>query len=45
VPAGAIVGGASIPQVFWSIIGGPFEDKYREASVIHDYYCEQKSDT
>ena len=44
VPAGTIVDGASIPQVFWSIIGGPFEGKYREASVVHDYYCDQKSD-
>ena len=30
---------------FWSIIGGPFEDKYREASVIHDHYCDEKTDT
>jgi len=26
VPQAAIVDGASIPQAFWSIIGGPFED-------------------
>ena len=35
-PAGAVVDGASIPMFAWSIIGGPFEGKYREASVIHD---------
>jgi hypothetical protein len=40
VPAGTVVDGASIPQAFWSIIGGPFEGAYRPASVIHDYYCE-----
>jgi Protein of unknown function (DUF1353) len=40
VPRGVEVDGASIPQVFWSLIGGPFEGKYRNASVIHDYYCE-----
>ena len=41
-PSGAIVDGASIPQLAWSIIGGPFEGKYRDASVIHDVACEEK---
>ena len=40
VPAKAIVDGASIPKVLWSIIGGPFEGKYRAASIIHDWYCD-----
>lgn len=39
VPKGAVVNGASIPRVFWSLIGGPFEGRYRDASVVHDYYC------
>ena len=39
VPTGAVVDGASIPQAAWSLVGGPFEGKYREASVIHDWYC------
>jgi Protein of unknown function (DUF1353) len=43
VPAGTRVDGASIPSVFWSIIGAPYTGKYREASVIHDYYCATKS--
>lgn len=43
VPAGIRVDGASIPSVFWSLIGAPYTGKYREASVIHDYYCETKS--
>lgn len=42
-PAGAIVDGASIPQFAWSIIGGPFEGKYRDASVIHDVACREKN--
>lgn len=42
-PVGSVVDGASIPQVAWSIIGGPFEGKYRNASVIHDVACDQKS--
>ena len=44
VPAKTLVDGASIPQVFWSITGGPFSGKYRNASVIHDYYCVAKTD-
>ena len=43
VPARTKVDGASIPSVFWSIIGAPYSGKYREASVIHDYYCANKS--
>jgi hypothetical protein len=43
VPAGTRVDGASIPSVFWSIMGAPFTGKYREASVIHDYFCATKS--
>src|ERR1039457_2034205 len=42
-PADSIVDGASIPQFAWSIIGGPFEGKYRDASVIHDVACQKKS--
>lgn len=41
-PTGSIVDGASIPQVAWSLIGGPFEGKYREASVIHDVACAER---
>lgn len=35
-PAGSKVDGASIPRSLWSIMGGPFEGKYRNASVLHD---------
>jgi hypothetical protein len=44
-PAGAEVDGASIPQAFWSIIGGPFEGEYRNASVVHDIACDRKQDS
>jgi hypothetical protein len=43
VPVGAKVDGASIPQILWSLIGGPFEGKYRDASVVHDYYCDVRT--
>lgn len=45
VPAGEKVDGASIPQAFWSIIGGPFEGPYLKASIIHDYYCVKQNRT
>jgi hypothetical protein len=40
-PRGSVVNGASIPGGFWSFIGGPFEGKYRNASVVHDVGCEE----
>jgi hypothetical protein len=40
-PAGSVVDGASIPRSLWSIMGGPFEGKYRNASVLHDVAYEQ----
>jgi hypothetical protein len=42
VPAGWVVDGASIPWPLWSIVGGPYEGKYRDASIIHDYFCDVK---
>ena len=35
-PAGSVVDGASIPRTLWSLMGGPFEGRYRNASVLHD---------
>jgi len=43
-PVGWKVDGASIPWPLWSIIGSPWTGKYREASVIHDYYCDKKNE-
>ncbi len=40
-PAGSVVDGASIPKSLWSIMGGPFEGKYRNASVLHDVSYDQ----
>ena len=36
VPIGFITDFASIPQIFWSVIGGP-TGKYTKAAVIHDW--------
>ncbi len=43
VPAEAIVDGASIPRIFWSLIGGPLTGLYRDASIVHDFYCDVKT--
>lgn len=42
-PAGAVVNGASIPRAFWSVIGGPFSGRFRNASVVHDVACVERS--
>jgi hypothetical protein len=42
-PAGSVVDGASIPRSLWSLMGGPFEGKYRNASVLHDVAYDQKT--
>ena len=42
-PAGSEVDGASIPRSLWSLMGGPFEGKYRNASVLHDVAYDQKN--
>jgi hypothetical protein len=44
-PAGSVVDGASIPRLFWTLIGGPFEGKYRNASVVHDVGCVEMRQT
>jgi Protein of unknown function (DUF1353) len=44
VPKDWIVDGASIPWIFWSIVGPPLVGKYRDASFIHDYYCDTHSE-
>ncbi|GAA3758275.1 DUF1353 domain-containing protein [Terriglobus aquaticus] len=43
VPAEARVDGASIPRFLWTLLGGPFEGKYRDASVVHDWYCDVRT--
>jgi hypothetical protein len=42
-PAGYVTNGASIPASLWAIVGGPFDGPYRDAAVLHDYYCEAKN--
>lgn len=39
---GFISDGASIPGVFWSIVGQPLSPQTIEAALIHDWYCNSK---
>lgn len=43
VPKGAAVDGASIPRWLWSVVGGPWDGAYRNASVIHDWHCVERT--
>lgn len=43
-PKGSLVDGASIPRALWWS-GGPYEGQYREASVVHDFYCAETPKT
>lgn len=45
VPTGTVVNGASIPRWLWPLVGHPWSGDVREASVIHDHFCETKSRT
>ncbi|WP_308365853.1 MULTISPECIES: DUF1353 domain-containing protein [unclassified Microbulbifer] len=39
-PKGSTVNGASIPRSLWSMVGSPYTDDYRRASIVHDVACE-----
>ncbi len=43
VPEGFISDGASIPEPLWVVVGGPYSGPYRDAAVIHDYFCYTKN--
>lgn len=42
VPAGFLSDGASIPDALWAVVGGPYSGPYRDAAVVHDYFCSTK---
>jgi len=44
VKKNAVINGASIPRLFWTSVGPPFVGDYRRASVVHDYYCQVKTE-
>jgi hypothetical protein len=44
IPEGYIFDGASIPRLVWSFIGHPFDPKFIEAAVVHDWYCDRAAE-
>lgn len=44
-PDDSIINGASIPKFFWSFIGSPYVGLYRRPTVMHDVYCEKRTET
>ena len=40
LPEGYSWDGATIPRVWWSIMGHPLKQEFRLASLIHDWRCE-----
>lgn len=43
-PSGSISDGASIPAFLWRLVGTPLVGKYRDAAVIHDWYCSVRTE-
>jgi hypothetical protein len=42
VPKNWIVDGASIPSMFWPVVGKPWQGQYVSGSVVHDYECDRR---
>lgn len=42
VPAGTIVDGRSLPTLFVSLVGRPFESNFRKAALVYDYAAKSK---
>lgn len=40
VPKGYKSNGASIPRRLWAAAGSPWSGDYRDAAIIHDYFCD-----
>jgi hypothetical protein len=45
ISAGYHWDGATIPRILWPLIGSPFEPRFWEASLVHDWYCETANHT
>ena len=41
VPKGFITDGASIPRIFWTIVGHPFSE-FAQAAVLHDFLYDRR---
>lgn len=39
VPAGFVTDGASVPPIFWPVVGHPYSPSSLRAAILHDYLC------
>ncbi|WP_162391438.1 DUF1353 domain-containing protein [Spirosoma endbachense] len=44
VPKGVLIDDSSIPKALWVQVGSPLTGPYREAVVLHNYYCNYKKE-
>lgn len=44
VPPKSVIDGASIPRLLWTFAGSPFVGRYRRASVVHDHFCDLRTE-
>ena len=42
-PKGSRINGASIPRPLWAVVGSPYTDDYRNASIVHDVACDNSA--
>ena len=42
-PKGSVINGVSIPRPLWSMVGSPYTDDYRRASIVHDVACDDQT--
>lgn len=40
IPKSYCFDGASIPRIFWRVIGAPTDNNFLIAALVHDYMCE-----
>lgn len=45
VPANAIIDGQSLPTLFVSVMGFPFDSPFRKTALVYDYAAKSKQDT
>jgi hypothetical protein len=45
VPRDYVSDGASVPKILWSISGGPLDEAYVRAAILHDFQCDTRAQT
>ena len=45
IPAGFTFDGATIPKIWWLVIGSPFQPEFQLAACVHDWFCVKSAET